>query len=297
MFLAQTQQNKNYFSEKFFSYGVAGLFILLLVPYNVGIAYLILGHAHFMMTSLYQYKAGRITPFKFIVYLVAFCFVFTVAHAFPNAFTLFAAGFLIVHICSGEIRHLKKKYSMPYALVTFALMTLLCSWLAVELWGVGISVFNLTIILNLIVFVAAYSLFKKVPFRQIDPFFYTLLCVYMFFLMLEYLGFRPDSYESFGFLVIAHYFTTYFNVTKSFHSKSSQKAKVFILESVGMNLLFLSGFILVVYYIGTNNLFYDAVYHPISFYVWTVMHFLTTWDNNEYKYILMPANRKEYGGF
>lgn len=283
-------ENKAFYKEKSFSYGIAILFILFLSPKGVADAYLILGHAHFMMTALYQYKSGRITAPKFLIYLVAFYLLFEIAHAFPKPFTLFASAFLIVHVFSGEIRHFKRLFTLPYFLMTIAVMTLLCAWLSVQMWGVFIDIPLLILFLNILVIIACYSYYQARKDMTIDAFFPVMVLLYIAYVMLEYTGNRPVGFESFGFIVIAHYLSTYFNVFLSFRSKAPGKASVFVRESILMNMAFLAGFIIVFNYLGTENALYDYVYHPISFYVWTVMHFLTTWNNQEFAHIFRKAN-------
>lgn len=267
-----------YLQEKFFSYGTSLALILLLSAQGVADAYLILGHAHFMMTVLYQYKRGRIDLGKFVFYLASFVVIYSIAHRFPAHFTIFVSAFLLVHVFTGEARHLKLKFSVPYLLLTLGIMLLLCAWLTGELFGPVINPHHLLPLLGIILIAAIILFVREQGTPKPEKLFITLVLVYCFFLGLELMHVRPKSYESFGFIVIAHYMTTYFNVFLNFRKRDPRQAKVFALESLGMNLLFLSGYVLVYFVIGTGNLLFDYFYHPISFYVWTLMHFLTTMD-------------------
>lgn len=278
--------NKEFLQEKFFSFPVTLLFIVLLSPASVGDAYLILGHAHFMMTALYQYKMGRVTSKSFIFYLGAFAALFYIAHLFPKEFTLFAATFLLFHVYMGEARHIKKNFSPTYLCLTLALATILSSWLIMELWQV---VLPMTVIVLFAAGLGLLGLFFHIKNEgyNFELLLFTLLALLAIFTTLELVGMRPVSLESFGFIVIAHYMATYFNVFRSFTRKGEGKQWPFVWESVAMNLLFVVGYIAVFYYLGTDNVLYDYVYQPISFYVWTVMHFLTTMNLKKYKEDLM----------
>jgi|GEM_PF-4072003 len=281
-----------YLQEKFFSYGVSLALILLLSAQGVADAYLILGHAHFMMTVLYQYKRGRIDLRKLAFYLVSFIVIYSIAHRFPSHFTIFVSAFLLVHVFTGEARHLKLKFTLPYLLLTLGMMLLLCTWLMRELFGPVINPHHLLPSLALILMAAIILSLREQATPKPEKLFVTLALVYCFFLGLEFLRIRPKSYESFGFIVIAHYLSTYFNVFLSFKQKNPQHARIFFLESLGVNLLFLLGYVLVFFAIGTNNLLYDYFYHPISFYVWTLMHFLTTMDFAYYSESIENRYRK-----
>lgn len=283
---------KDYFQEKCFSYGIAILIILMFTPIGVADTYLILGHAHFMMTALYQYKSGRLTPLKVVIYFAVFALMFKIAHMFPGQFTVFASGFLLVHVFSGEIRHLKRNYSLPYFILTVAMLLVLCTWLSMKIWNFEFDhMLHMVTVLNVLVVYATFLYLKSAKTTgQYEPFFPTVLVLYLFYISLEYSGNRPSGFYSFGFIVIAHYLTTYFNVTKSFAKKSPEKAKTFIWESLAMNGLFLAGYFLIFHVFGTDNVVYTYAYDRITFYVWTVMHFVTTWNWAEYKDIFkMPA--------
>ncbi len=283
--------NKEFLQEKFFSFPITLLIIALLTPPGVADAYLILGHAHFMMTALYQYKMGRITPKSFVFYLAAFAAVFYIAYLFPRAFTLFVSAFLLFHVYTGEVRHIKRGFSAPYLLMTLSILLLLCSWLAIELWLLPISI-PAVLIGSIVLACLAVVLFVRQEGVVIEYFFLTLLVLLAAFVLLELFGMRPMSVESFGFIVIAHYLATYFNVFRSFTRKGQGKQWPFVWESIGMNLLFLAGYIAIFYYFGTDNVVYAYVYHPISFYVWTLMHFLTTMNFKGYYQTVVSAVQK-----
>tara|TARA_R110002073_G_scaffold312108_1_gene483401 strand:+ start:646 stop:1545 length:900 start_codon:yes stop_codon:yes gene_type:complete len=281
-----------YLQEKFFSYGTSLAFILILSAQGVADAYLILGHAHFMMTALYKYKRGRIDVKKFAFYLASFAVIYSIAHRYPGHFTIFVSAYLLVHVFTGEVRHLKLKFSAPYFLLTLGMILLLCAWLTRELFGPIVNPHQLLPLLTLMLIIAVVLFLREQGGLIFEKLFFTMTVVYCFFLLLELIYVRPKSYESFGFIVIAHYLTTYFNVFLSFRNRDSQQARKFVLESLGMNLLFLSGYILVFHVIGMNNLLYDYFYHPISFYVWTLMHFLTTMDFTHYGEKIQRQYRK-----
>ena len=283
------ERNKDFFLEKLFSFGIALGIIFSLNPSGVADAYLILGHSHFMITAWYQYKRGCITPKKILIYFIALIALFKFGHTFPGVMTVFTAAFLIVHVFSGEVRHFNRLYTIPYVLLTFCVMTLLSSWLAMRVWDFEFNLIPLTIALNVLMAVSLWFYFSRIKLKEMDAFYPVFFCVYLIFSIMVYVGYHPSSFETFGFIVIAHYMTTYFNVTKKFHATRPAIARTFILESLFINGVFLLGFIAVHHWVGTNNLVYDVFYHPISFYVWTLMHFLTTWNNDEFRHVLKTA--------
>lgn len=294
------QINLEFIQEKLFSFPLAIAILIILPPLAVGDAYLILGHAHFMMSALYQYKMGRITNWGIVAYLGIFAALFFIAYQIPKAFTLFVAICLLFHVYHGEVRHIKKTYSLPYLLITLGMGALIGPWLAMELWPFnlkGLWSLNLNPLIPLLssatLVVLASFFFIREQGKELELLFITLILVYILFCTLELLGMRPSGTQSFGLIVISHYLATYFNVYRSFTRKGQGKQWVFIWESLGMNLLFLIGYVVIFSYAGKQNVVYDYVYHPISFYVWTLMHFITTIDFNKYKLILMQNLPKE----
>lgn len=291
-FLSQT--NKEFFQEKFFSFPLAFFFLLFLSPLGVGDAYLILGHAHFMMTALYQFKMGRVTKVSFVVYLILFALLFSIAYKVPQAFTLFVATALLFHVYFGEARHLKLPFRPVYLFMTLGFAVLLGAWLSMELWGFSINGVIPLLLSGALVLAACFYFFKENG-KKFEALFYTLLALYGIFVCLEFLGMRPMGLQSYGFIVIAHYLATYFNVYRSFTRKGQGKQWLFTFESFGMNLLFLAGYIIIFFYVGTDNFVYDYVYHPLSFYVWTLMHFITTMDFAKYKEWAVGALKRPTG--
>lgn len=275
--------NREFLLEKFFSFPLSLLIILMLSPQGVGDAYLILGHAHFMMTALYQCKMGRVTWRSFIAWILLFALFFYVGLNWPSAFTLFVATCLLFHVYFGEARHIKRSFSPEYLLMTLALIMLLSPWLAIEMWELAVNSTLILLFSGMLTLLACIAFVRKEKGVVIENLFITLLLLYGIFVLLELAGMRPSPLESFGFIVMAHYFATYFNVFRSFARKGEGKQWVFVWESIGMNLLFLVGFIFVFFYLGTNNALYTYVYHPISFYVWTLMHFVTTMNFKGYR--------------
>ncbi len=276
------QTNLEFIREKLFSFPIALSILLLLPPLGVGDAYLILGHAHFMMTALYQYKMGRITKWSIVAYIGLFALLFFIAYEIPQAFTLFVAISLLFHVYRGEARHIKKPFSLPYLFMTLGIGALIGTWLSVELWQLAINPLIPLVSSALLVLLAIYFFIREQG-KQVELLFYTLVVLYLVFVSLEFLGLRPSGLQSFGFIVIGHYMATYFNVYHSFTRKGEGRQWIFVLESFAMNLLFLAGYLFVFNFLGTDNALYDYVYNPISFYVWTLMHFITTMDFKKYK--------------
>ncbi|HEY8963886.1 MAG TPA: hypothetical protein VIN59_05410 [Alphaproteobacteria bacterium] len=285
-----TAENKDFFLEKLFSYGIAGLVCLFLPPMGVGNTYVVLGLAHYAMTALYQYKANRLTPPKLLKSAILIAVLYTVGFYYPKHFTVFAAAFLLLHVFTGEIRHFKRAYTFPYFILTACLAILLSSWLALELWSqIPIDMAVEIGILTPLVLFGAYRYFTHVDIRRMDAFFPVLLIFYIVFVGMEYFGVRPYAVQAFGFITIAHFLTTYFNVFLRFRTKATAKARIFAVESVLMNLLMLGGFLLAVFVLGPESDLFQYVYHPISFYVWTITHFITTWNNDDYEYIFQDS--------
>ena len=280
--LAFAETNNYFIKEKIFSAGFALLICFAFVPLEVLDVYIILGHAHFMLSHLYLAKAGKATRKNVFLFLVSLISLFVVAFQWPNAFTLFVASFLVLHVYISEIKILNIRLNFWYLSLMLAIMMLNGAWLTNAFWQIDLrpdlmSYFFLSA--GSVVF--AWYLFRRKTI-EINAFFIFLSLILLAYIGLELSGNPPSPYKTYGFIVITHYMTFYVLYIRNFYKVGSEKLKTFVNEIFILNIVIIFGYIIVTMFLGQDNLLYKFWYMPISFYVWTLMHFLTTLRKSDY---------------
>lgn len=268
--------NKDFILEKLFSCSVALAIVFLLAPTDVLDTYIVLGQAHFTITYLYQVKAGKFTLRNIVLFYLLAASLFYLAALSPAGITLFAASALIYHVYFSELGILNRKVTPAYLVLMAAVMIINGIWLVNALWGTSIDADMFCYLLLGAGFLAGLWYIAHHEVIEVEAFFILLLIILLGYIGLQLTGNVPSPYKTYGFIVIAHYMTSYVTVARRLRAEEPQKVPVFITESVLMNLIMLAGYILVQVYPAQIGWFYTLWYMPVSFYVWTLMHFAST---------------------
>ncbi len=276
MKLSFAPTNRDFVLEKLFSCGVALAIVFMLAPTDVLNTYIVLGQAHFTITYLYQVKAGKFTLRNTLLFYLLAAALFYLAALSPAGITLFAASALIYHVYFSELGILKRKVTPAYLILMAAVMMINGIWLVNALWGTSIDADMFCYFLLGAGFLAGLWHITRKAVVEVEAFFILLLIILLGYIGLQLSGNVPSPYKTYGFIVIAHYMTSYVTVVRRLRANAPQKVPVFITESVLMNLIMLAGYILVQVYPAQIGWVYTVWYMPVSFYVWTLMHFAST---------------------
>ena len=273
--------------EKLFSCGVALIFCFMLSPQEVSDAYTVLGQAHFILCYLYQVKAGKASPVNLFLYAACAVAIFSAAFSAASAFTLFAAAFLVYHVYIGEMKLLSRTMKYGYFGLITAIAMINGSWLANALWHLDIRVDLLCYFILAAGFLSGlwYILHHKTI--EIEAFFVFLVIVLLGYIGLELTGYAPSPYKTLGFIIITHYMTWYVATVRRFSGDPQGKLPIFLKEMLFVNLCILTGYVAITRFLGMDNFLYKVWYMPLSFYVWAVMHFLSTFKIKDY----VPASQ------
>lgn len=268
--------NRDFILEKLFSCGVALALVCLLAPTDVLNTYIVLGQAHFTITYLYQAKAGKFTLRNILLFYALLAVLFYLSFLSPAGITLFAASTLIYHVYYSELGILKRRVSPVYLVLMVAIMAINGIWLINALWGMSIDADGLCYLLLGVGGLAGGWHAIRSRAVEVEAFFVFLTLVLLGYIALQLSGNVPSPYKTYGFIVISHYLTSYVAAARKIRARTPGKLPVFITESVFMNLFMLAGYILVQVSPEQLGWVYTVWYMPVSFYVWTLMHFAST---------------------
>lgn len=276
MHITFSKTNRDFITEKIFSCAVALGIVLTLLPQDVSSAYIILGHAHFVLTYIYQVKSGRVRAHQMFLFAALATALFSWAQVSPNGVTLFAASALIYHTYFSDMGILKRKMSWPYFLAMSAIMAINGIWLVNVLWD---KYYDATPVCYLVIGVASCgalmaALRKKAV--EVDAFFVFLLLVLLGYMGLAFSGYTPSPYKTYGFIVITHYMTSYVATIRQLHARNKVQNIKFLMLALVLNIAMFAGFVVVTHNLAQMEWLYMAWYMPVSFYVWTLLHFAST---------------------
>ncbi|MCA9360179.1 hypothetical protein KC850_04060 [Candidatus Kaiserbacteria bacterium] len=241
-----------------------------LSPILILVAYIVLGHAHFLLAYYYKFKAGKINKKHLLPYLLLAVFVFSLPTFLSMESILLIIAILFgthfffdeARLLEGEVEKVSLSLSVP-AIITFVglvaytetsydfmLPAILVS-VAIIVWSLastGIRNLFLPHVLYLNLFTLLFSL------------------IYIF-------GIEISGEAVFGSIILMHITTWYVFYYKKL--KSAPKRLVqFIVDCVVINALFI-----ILYFVfmsqGEGSIG-QYVFSPIYYYCWAILHIVTS---------------------
>lgn len=278
-------ENRLFVIEKAISCFVALLIVIAFSPVHVLDVVVVLGHAHFALTYFYQYKAGKVKGRYLFLYLIGLAVFFYISFSYFIAFTVFVATFFLFHNFFDEFKLRQEKPSVEYLAIILLLVAILSGWTA-DYFSRGSNITNLLIVGA--VGVSTLLLLVKGIIGQLhldlkSPYMIFLIGMALLFLTLEYTGNRPDARESFGFVILLHYFAWYIRLGVRFFKQDKENFKTYLKRIVIVNAIFMVGYYIIVVEMERQGASYQYTYRPLAFYVWTLMHLITTFRISDYK--------------
>lgn len=276
------EQNQTFLIEKLVTVSLALSIVVLLNPMDVIYCYAVLGHAHFAMAHLYQGKAGKITLPKIGLYIVALVLFFSIAWRMQESFIFFVALFFLFHNFLDEFKLLGTKPDPVSFFMICLISVMLGFWLVENLWffKVGAHVYYGMAALY-IAFLASVYIKERERFKV--AYFLYLNLIMLVLLALEFSGGRPFAAKVVGFMIISHYITWYIVMGLKFYERDKAGFNLYMKEVMALNAVIITVFIYVRYHVPGVDLVEKYLFHYVGFYVWTLMHLITTLRPADYK--------------
>lgn len=271
--------------EKLISAVTVLALIAILSPDNVVNAFVVLGHAHFALSYLYQYKAGKMKVIYLIPYVLLVIAFFGFRYFDPIIFMLFVATFFLFHNFFDEFKLRSEKPTVEFSALIILLTGLIVGWIVDFFMATdnALAIFGGAGAVSCFLLIAKFFKSKTVSIPWNNAYFWYLSLLLIIFLGMELTGHRPDARESFGFIVLMHYMTWYIRLGTRFWVEKGGKFNVYLRDTAIANAVFIAGYYIVVVELERQGILYEGIYRPLGFYVWTLMHLVTTLRLSDYQ--------------
>lgn len=266
-----------FIKEKAISSIIALMAIFVLTPREVIDLVIIFGHAHFALTYLYQYKAGKIKTAYILPYLLTLGISFYIAFEYKDYFIVFVAIAFLFHNFFDEFKLQNKSPTREHYALIFMIISLLAGWIIKDFLG-----YNITRPLIYTIFILAVATFflhktnKNLTYKC--PYLGYLTLLTGTFLVMEFTNNQPNTSDSFGFIILTHYLAWYIRLGVQFKKTETETKnyKTYIQQVVLINTIFIAGYFILKHPAIDLKIIHHTFYEPIGFYVWTMMHLITT---------------------
>lgn len=277
-------ENKYFLIEKIISCSIVLSLIFLLPPNYVWDCVIVIGLAHFALSYLYQYKAGKIKKRYLAPYSIMLLIVFYMAFNYTVFFTVLVTAFFLLHYFFDEFKLRQEKPSIEYFSIILILVVMLSGWSFDFLTGGNVT----PLLTYLSIAISCFCLALKAFIGRIEvlwncSYLWFLLCLLGVFLTMEFTGHRPHVNEGVGFIILLHCITWYIRLGMRFKKDCAIIFRSYLRRVLLTNFIFILGYYIVVIEGERQGFFYDGVYHPIGFYIWSFMHLITTFRLSDYR--------------
>lgn len=249
-------------------------------------AYLALGQAHFVMTYLSQWRAGRYTKKGLALYLFVAVLGLLGLAVNQACFVFVVSVFFVAHNVLDDLRLLGERLgraaafaALPHALVVLGLASdaLLMTHLSGVAAAAAIGVYAVFLI-----HAGRHGLWRQ-------AYILYMLCItpliFLFYLdaLGDALAVPTAAVRVFGFIILVHYSNWYAYIYRRLKARAPQYLNQYLREIAVVNALCIGGLLLCFWANNKGilafdrNLLYTAVYWPPMVYFWTLMHMAVSW--------------------
>lgn len=236
------------------------------------------GHAHFLLTSLYQYKSGRYPARAFISYAAMIVLFLLIAFQIKNAFTLIVALFFICHNFFDDMK-LSGRDNTVQGTLTFAPILLTMGITTYqELYNAPNALYLLPcLVLALGMF--AYNLFS----RHTD--FYTVYTSILSVVLVLILFYGVDYLKLWAYIILSHYINWYIKMGALFYRRMDKSFPQYLGHVAWCNGLFVALWFMLTLHPPLHFLF-PYFFSPAGFYSFTLAHLVATVRKEDYRIFL-----------
>lgn len=252
------------------SFLLALVSVVLLDPYQVTIAFIVLGQGHFLLTYLYQWKAGKVGITYLSLYALALCALWAGFAFIPDPLSwsyLIAGTIFSIHFFVDEMHINKMALSLEQKLVGFAFVLMYSGLLFDALYA-----FEAPLLLSALAFVACLPLaIEKIRARSIsgaEMFFFGSILVLA---ALLYSQISIHITLALGFIILFHYVRWYlFYFFRFIEEEGRSRFRRYLIDVGVTNALVIALF--VGYFYLPQLAFLRFLFRPEYFFAWTILH-------------------------
>lgn len=242
------------------------LLLLLAKPALALATFIVLGQGHFLLTYLYQYRGGKITPVYISAYLLCLPLAYVVAVYLPPTYLLILTAIVFaVHYFYDEARIMTGNNNHLSLLLIVPPILFFINYLLYE--QLHIDTFIVTIIIAGVILGLIWYRFGPTPLMQKYVLVTNAISVLLFILYVR--GATVPSELILGAIIIHHYTTWYIFQYKKLRLNTDRLSK-YLTDVFTVNVALIVGYIL--FRSNLNFTALDYLYSVNFFYAWTLLH-------------------------
>ncbi len=180
---------------------------IIMLPFSALSSFIVLGHAHFLMTYLYQYRGGKVNTRYLVWYIPVALFFFFLAYVLPwQAMTVIAACFFSLHFLFDESRLVRDRSYVSLMALVPPVITFLAT-LLYSLYTFDVRVW--TFVLSIVIFIFLVYTYGMIFLRTQEVWYPNTITVLLISLYL--FSIELPTMTLFGGIIIYHVLSWYFH--------------------------------------------------------------------------------------
>jgi hypothetical protein len=258
--------------QKGIAFGLVGLAIAFLSPFQIALLFSVLGQGHFLGAYYYQWKAGKVRARWVFVYalLTAALFALAIGTYRFEWFAIGAAVLFYLHHFQDEVTLWGKERSFLRSLEGLVPVIIYTGFTADALLGTSLSA--PASIVALILFAVYVVLARARRYRPDELSVYCAI-IAAALLLVKWVFMWPLPVENLiGSVILFHYVCWYIYFYYRF-AKDTAKQVVYVKEMLAIHAV-VFGCLALFLYTTWGSLWLEYIFLPLYFYIWAILHIL-----------------------
>ena len=242
--------------------------------------FVVLGYGHFVVSSYFHYRAGKVSRRYLARYCLAAIAIFGAYAVYPNHNTLgtvTAIGFAI-HAISDELFLLQSPPAVHRTLTAISIFAIF----GFSRGFYPYDIYALIVAGALLFFGQVVRLLSRHPLTGVDVYIFTIVAA-----LLAATWLQIDSWDLFGIAVIYHYFSWYISAFCRYRTNASKLAH-YLVAVVVCNAAIL-GLLFLYLNVGQAHSVLAYLFRRNYFYLWTCLHIVATFRRQDLAHLSRVA--------
>lgn len=270
--------------QKLIATAAVGLAVTFLLPFQVAIAFIVLGHGHFLAAYYYQWKAGK-TSVRGLAAYVILTAIFLVAGYLSGTIDwliISASIIFFIHHFQDEIVLFGKEHSLYRTFEQLPGFLVLSSLVIDNILGTSLTMYAVAVSIVLCAaLLHATFVLKKHRLDELSAFFAVVAAGYLY-LWISGTVVAPE--KLIGSVILFHYACWYVYYYFRFASKPERR-KLYVKDMLAIHGIVFGAYALTVYSTFGAATFGQA-FTPVFFYVAAILHIVFSARLSDYKGLL-----------
>ncbi|MBL7045671.1 MAG: hypothetical protein ISR99_01405 [Parcubacteria group bacterium] len=247
------------------------LAVVILAPHNIITLFIVLGQAHFIISYIYQWRAGKIGVKFVLLYAAALGFLWALILSAPQKESLFLvmAGIIFaIHFFVDELYVAHTKFTLERSLVGVGFVLLYSALLFKDGYAIDFGFF----LPLLALFLSLPFIVKAIQRKELNASEMLILTSSAVLVMVNLMDVKISIEAMLGFIVLFHYARWYIFYTFRSIEVSKGQLKKYVFNILVVNTLVIGAYFLYTYTSSAPVLVY--MFDQTYFFAWTILHIL-----------------------